>query len=104
VQAPERAEATDRHGDQAGHARHDAWVNQDAPPGHFADLDERRLVVAPAPTEPQVTNVTPASAACVAVGDDERVAGRLLAQPALGLVVEDDGEFVHHAIMARAAQ
>jgi hypothetical protein len=28
----------------------------------------------------------------------------VLVEPALGLVVEDNGELIHHAIIARAAQ
>ena len=47
--------------------------------------------------------MTSASAARVAVSDDERIPVGVLVEPAPCLVVEDDGEFVHHAIMARQA-
>ena len=105
MQAPERSEATNGDRDPLRHARHDSWVEKDPPAGHFADIDQSGLLVASAaPTEPQVTNVTPASAAGVAVGDDERVSAGMLVEPALGLVVEDNGELIHHAIIARASQ
>ena len=58
------------------------------------------LVAAAAPTEPQVTNVTPASTARVAIGDDERVPVGVLIEPAPCLVIECDDELVHHEIMA----
>jgi len=55
-----------------------------------------------APTEPQVTNVTSASTARVAVGDDERVPVGVLLEPAACLVIEYDGELVHPEIMPLA--
>jgi hypothetical protein len=105
VQTAEGSQAANRDRDGARHAGHDPRIEQDPATGHPADLNEPRLVIAsPAPTEPQVTNVTPASAAGVAIGDDERVPIGTLAQPAARLLVEDDGEFIHHAIMTRGAQ
>jgi len=104
MQAAERAGAPDRDRDRVRHARHDSRIEKDAPAGHFADIDQRGLLIASAaPTEPQVTNVTSASAACVAVGDDERIPFRVLVEPAPCPVVEYQSEFVHHAIMARQA-
>jgi hypothetical protein len=102
VQAPERSEATNGHRDPSRHARHDSRVEKDSPAAHFADIHQRGLLVASAaPTEPQVTNVTPASTARVAIGDDKRVRVGVLLEPVTCLVIEHDGEFVHHAIMAR---
>ena len=104
MQAPERSEATNGDRDPLRHARHDFWVEQDPPAGHFADIDQSGLLVASAaPTEPQVTNVTSASTAHVAIGNDERIAVGVLVEPAPRLIVEYDGEFVHHAIMTRQA-
>ena len=105
MQAPERANAADGDGNPARHAGHDSRIEKDPPTGQHADLDQRRPIIpSPAPTEPQVTNVTPASAAGVAVGDDEGIPGGVLVEPAPSLVVEDNGELIHHAIIARAAQ
>ena len=104
MQAPERSNAANRDRDRSSHARHDARVEKDPPAGHFPDIDQRRsLIASAAPTEPQVTNVTSASAARVAIGDDERVPIGVLVEPALCLVVEYDGELIHQAIMARQA-
>ena len=104
MQAPERSDSTNRDRDPVGHARRDSRVKKDSPAGHRPDIDQARpLIASPAPTEPQVTNVTSASAARVAVSDDERIPVGVLVEPAPCLVVEDDGEFVHHAIMARQA-
>jgi len=105
VQAAEGSEAANGDGDPARHASHDARIEKDPPTGQHADFDQRRPIIpSPAPTEPQVTNVTPASAAGVAVGDDEGIPGGVLVEPAPSLVVEDNGELIHHAIIARAAQ
>jgi hypothetical protein len=53
MQAPERSDATNRDRDGSRHAGHDAPVEQDPPPGHVADIDQRRLLIASAaPTEP----------------------------------------------------
>ena len=52
----------------------DSRVEKDAPTGHRADIDQLGpFIASPAPTEPQVTNVTSASTARVAIGDDERI-------------------------------
>jgi len=105
VQAPERANAADGDGNPARHAGHDSRIEKDPPTAQRADLDQRRPIIAsPAPTEPQVTNVTSASAARVAIGDDERIPGGVVVEPAPSLVVEDNGELFHHAIIARVAQ
>jgi len=102
VQALERSEATNGDRDAARHARHDLWVEKDPTAGHFADIDQVGLVgVSVAPTEPQVTKVTSASTAGIAIGDDQGVPGGVLVEPAARLVIECDGELVHHTIMAR---
>ena len=82
----------------------DSKVKKDSPAGHRPDIDQGGpLIASPAPTEPQVTNVTSASAARVAVSDDERIPVGALVEPAQGLDIEYEGEFVHHAIMAGQA-
>lgn len=104
MQALERSEASNRDRDLSRHPRHDSRVEQDPPAGHFPDIDQSGLLIASAaPTEPQVTNVTSASAARVAVGDDKRIPVGVLVEPAAGPVIKYHGEFVHHAIMARQA-
>jgi hypothetical protein len=104
MQAAERAEAPDRDRDRVRHARHDSRIEKDPPAAHCADIDQHGMIVASAaPPEPQVTNVTSASAACVAVGDDDRIPFRVRVEPAPCPVVEYHSEFVHYAIMARQA-
>ena len=98
----EWSEATNGDRDLARHARHDSRVDEDPPAGHRADIDQcGPLIASPAPTEPQVTNVTSASAARIAIGDDERIPIGVLLEPIPCPIVEYDEEFVHHAIMAR---
>jgi len=100
VQAAERAETTNGDRDDVRDARHDSRVEKDPPAGYRADVDEGRLLVGlPAPTEPQVTDVTSASATRVAVGDDKRIPVWVLLEPAPRGVVEFDDEVVHPAIM-----
>jgi hypothetical protein len=97
VQAPERSEATNGDRDSVRHARHDSRVDNDPPAGHLPDIDQRGAFIAsPAPTEPQVTNVTSASTARVAVGNDERIRAGVLLEPAPCLGIEFDRELVHH--------
>ena len=100
MQTAERSESANGDRDRSRHARDDSGVEKDPPAAHFADIDQRRLLIASAaPTEPQVTNVTPASTARVAVGDDEPIAVGVLLEPATCLVIEYDGELVHYEIM-----
>jgi hypothetical protein len=105
VQAPERSEATDGDWDVARHAMHDPRVGKDPPAGHLPNIDQLGpLIPSLAPTEPQVTNVTSATTAGVAVGDDERITGGMLVEPVPRPIVEDDEEFVHDPIMARGGR
>ena len=102
MQPAKRTDAANRYRDLARHPRHDSRVDKDPPAGHLPNVDQQGpLIASPAPTEPQVTNVTSASTACVAVGDDERVPTWVLLEPALCPIVEFDDEVVHDAIMAR---
>ena len=102
MQPAERADASNGDRDLARHPRHDSWVDKDPPAGHLPDIDQRRaLIASAAPTEPQVTNVTSASTARVAVGDEERIPVVVLLEPAPGPIVEYDREFLHQAIMPR---
>src|ERR1700730_11204117 len=72
VQTLKRSEATNGDRDLARQAGHDSRVEKDAAAGHLSDIDQLRpFIASPAPTEPQVTNVTSTSTARVAVGDDE---------------------------------
>jgi hypothetical protein len=95
VQAAEWSEAADGDGDGRRHAGENPTVEKDAPAADLADVDQpvRVLVLSPTPTEPEVTDVTPASTTDVLIGDDQRIRARMLGQPALGLVVDDDSEF-----------
>jgi hypothetical protein len=96
VQTLERSEATNRDGDLPSHPRHDSRVQEDAPAGHLSDIDQLGpFIASPAPTEPQVTNVTSASTARVAIGDYERILVGVLVEPALRSIVQYDGEFAH---------
>lgn len=97
MQAPEGPEAPNADRDPAGHPGHDSAVQEDAPPLDRTDRDQPRrlLFPPPAPTEPQVTNVTAASAAAILVRDDEGIGARSLPQPAEGFAVEDDLEVTH---------
>ena len=98
----EWSEATNGDRDLARHAGHDSWVDKDPPAVHCADIDQcRSLIASAAPTEPQVTNVTSASTARIAVGNDERIPIGVLLEPIPCPIVEYDEEFVHHAIMSR---
>ena len=102
MQAPERSDSTNRDRDPVGHARRDSRVKKDSPAGHRPDIDQARpLIASPAPTEPQVTNVTSTSTARIAVGDDECIPVGMLAEPSPRPIVEFDSELVHHPIMSR---
>ena len=101
VQPLERSEATNGDRDLARHAGHDSRVDKDPPAGHRADVDQLGpFIASAAPTEPQVTNVTSASTARVAVSDDERIVVGMIGEPAPCPIVEYDIELVHHEIMA----
>jgi hypothetical protein len=101
VQSLERSETTNGHRDPGRHARHDSRVEENPPAGHGADVDQLGpFIASPAPTEPQVTDVTSASTARIAVSDDERIPVGMLGEPAPRSIVEYDSELVHHEIMA----
>ncbi len=103
MQTAKRSESAKGDRDRSRHARHDSRVEKDPPAAYLANIDQRGLLIASAaPTEPQVTNVTPASTARVAIGDDKRVPVGVLLEPATCLVIEHDGEFVHPEIMRLA--
>jgi len=90
VQTAKGSEAGDRHRDRGGHPRHDSPVDQDPATGLLANIGELLgvLILRLAPTEPQVTNVTPASTAGVLIGDHQRILARMLGEPLLRLPVE----------------
>jgi hypothetical protein len=95
VQAAEWSEAAHGDGDGSRHAGENPTVEQHPPAANLADVDQpvRVLVLSPTPTEPEVTDVTPASTTDVLIGDDQRIRAGMLGQPAFGLVVEGDSEF-----------
>ena len=105
MQSAEGPDAPNGDRNLPGHARRDSPIEENPPTRHFANVDQRRaLVLPPAPTEPQVTNVTSPSTSSVFIGDDEGVAGQVLLQPAAGLIVERDHKpCVHQPIMATLA-
>lgn len=92
MQASKRSDAANRDGDGTRHPRQDSTINQDAAARHFSNLDQlsRALVAPAAPTEPQVTDVTPGSTVDVRIGEDEGVIAGMLGEPALRLFVEPD--------------
>ncbi len=97
MQPPERSEATNSHRDSARHAGHDSRVEKDSPAGHRPDINQcGSFIASPAPTEPQVTNVTSASTARIAESDDERIPVGVLLEPVPCPIVQNDGEFAHH--------
>jgi hypothetical protein len=100
VQTAKRPDAADGHRDQRGHPGLDSPVEQDSATGCLANIDELPgvLIARLAPTEPQVTNVTPASTAGVLIGDDQRIVARMLGQPVLRLLVKGDKEPVGHIV------
>ena len=95
MQSAERPDPADGDGDGERHPGGDPTVEQDRPAADLADVDQlaRILILLATPTEPQVTDVTPASTARVLVGDHHRIRAGMLGQPAFGLVVEGDSEF-----------
>lgn len=104
MQTLKRSEATDGDRDPGRHAMPDSRVEKDSAAGHLSDIDQPGpFTASAAPTEPQVTNVTSASTARVAVGDDERIPVGMLGEPAPCSIVELDSELVHHEIMALPA-
>jgi hypothetical protein len=90
VQTAEWPDAADRYRNRARHARQDSLIEQDPAAGYFADLHElpRALVPRSAPTEPEVTDVTPASTASVLVSDQQRIVAGMLRQPLPRLLVK----------------
>jgi len=100
VQPTKRSDPTDGDRDGGRHARDDPAVEEDPPAADRADVDQlaRVLVLLATPTEPEVTDVTPASTARVLVGDHHRIAARMLGQPVAGLLVEGYQELhpLHH--------
>src|SRR5713226_7155227 len=104
VKPLERSETTNGDWDLPRHAGHDSRVDKDPPAGHRADVDQLGpFIASAAPTEPQVTNVTSASTARIAVGDDEGITAGMLLEPAPRPIVEYDIELVHDEIMALPA-
>src|SRR5207245_11215211 len=98
--AAKGADDINRQGDDARHASNDTRVEKDPPAAYRTDIDQPgRFIGLPAPTEPKVTDVTAASAARVAVGDDKRLPVWVLLEPAPCGIVQFDDEVVHHAIM-----
>jgi hypothetical protein len=90
VQTPKGSEAADRHRDSGGHPGHDSPIEQNPATGCLANVDELLGVLSSrlAPTEPQVTDVTPASTARVLIGDHQGILAGMLGHPLLRLLVE----------------
>jgi hypothetical protein len=98
VQTAKGSEAAAGHRDGGGHPGHDSPVEQDPATGRLSDLDELLgvLISRVAPTELQVTDVTPASTGGVLVGDHQRILARVLGQPLLRFLVGGDKKGDHH--------
>jgi hypothetical protein len=99
VQAAKRPNPADGDRDHTRHPRHDPAVKQDAAPTELADVDQvgGLLVPAPAPTEPQVTDVTAASTSGVREGEHEGHLAWVLGEPSACLRVDLHDEHLHHA-------
>ena len=95
MQAAEWSDPADGDGDRVRHPRDNPAVEEDPPAGHLADADQlvRVLILSSTPTEPEVTDVTPASTARVLIRDHHRIRARMLSQPVPCLFVEGDDEF-----------
>jgi hypothetical protein len=95
VQAPERSNPTDGDRDGVWHAGENPAVEENSPAGDLADVDQLVgvLVLASTPTEPEVTDVTPASTARVLICDHHGIRARMLGQPGFGFDVEGNAEF-----------
>jgi len=94
MQAAEWSDAADCDRDRMRHASENPAVEEDSPASDLADVDQLAgvLVFSPTPTEPEATDVTPASTTRVLIGDHHRIRAGMFGQPALGLVVEVDQE------------
>lgn len=94
MQAAKRSDPANRDRDDARHAWHDSPVQQDPAPGQLADVDQvgRPLIAAPAPTEPQVTDVTPTSTSRVRERDHQRLLAGVRLQPPPCLLIQGDDE------------
>ncbi len=98
MQTAKGSEAADRHRDRGWHPGHDSPIEQDPATGRLPNIDEVLgvLISRLAPTEPQVTNVTPASTAGVLIGDHQRILAGMLGEPLLRLLVEGDQKGTNH--------
>ncbi len=98
MQTAKGSEAADRHRDRGWHPGHDSPVEQDPATGRLANIGELLgvLISRLAPTEPQVTNVTPASTAGVLIRDHQRILAGMLGEPLLRLLVEGDRKSTNH--------
>jgi hypothetical protein len=98
VKATKWSDAADRDRDGGGHARKDSPIEQDPATSHLADIDQppRVSISRSAPTEPQVTDVTPASTAGVLIGDHQRIIARMLGNPLARLLVKQHAKGIGH--------
>ncbi|MEO6797775.1 MAG: hypothetical protein ABI401_08300 [Candidatus Dormibacter sp.] len=86
------AEAADGYRDRLRHSRPDAAIQQDTAAGELADILQvrRPALAAPAPTDPEVTDVTPASTASISKGENERIATGVEVEPPASLLIQGD--------------
>lgn len=94
VEASKRMDAADGDGNGARHAGQDAPIEQDPAIRHFPDVDQLRgmIILAVAPPEPEVADVTAAATSAVLESNHQRVLAGMLFQPAARLLVERDQE------------
>ena len=90
MQTAKWPDAAYRYRNRARHTSHDSLVEENPATGYNPYVHELPgvLVSCSAPTEPQVTDVTPASTAGVLVSDQQRIVAGMLRQPLPRLLVK----------------
>jgi len=94
VQPETRADASDRDRDNPRHSWRDPFVQKYPASRQVTDILQvvRTLISAPAPTEPQVTDVTSTSTSGVGKCHDQGIPTGVEIEPAARLAIHGDGE------------
>ena len=94
MQTAKRSDTTESDRDCPRHAGQDPAVEQNQTAADLPNIDQLIGACIPlaAPTEPEVTDVTPASTTGDLIGQHQRILTWMFGQPPLGLFVERDDE------------